>query len=254
MKWAASFSTVGVALGALTFWHAVLISKGETSIERHINGKETKRMAAWGKVSACQKLQLLKNKKLNKGCKNNTDFCGDCQVYRNPYNHGRLNNWKLFLGVEKRRCVQYLVFFWFVFLQKSFHAWRWLLLQSLLSRHWVTRVLLPSGHSPHGDGMTWGSFPPKKDVIPVWICLGSLVACTRQLTVSTVCAGHFMWMAWPIQRRWLCKQGSTSNTSDMQCGTACCDAFCTWWSLLIWVSPGLLLRFVLKCSVCELHF
>lgn len=99
-------STVGVAIGALTFWHAVLITKGETSIERHINGKETKRMAARGKV------------------------------YKNPYNHGKLNNWKLFLGVEKRS-------------------------------HWVTRVLLPSGHSPHGDGMTWESFPPKKDLIPV---------------------------------------------------------------------------------------
>lgn len=44
-------STVGVALGALTFWHAVLISRGETSIERHINKKETKRMANRGKVS-----------------------------------------------------------------------------------------------------------------------------------------------------------------------------------------------------------
>lgn len=28
-----------------------------------------------------------------------------CQVYRNPYNYGRLNNWKVFLGVEKRRCA-----------------------------------------------------------------------------------------------------------------------------------------------------
>lgn len=45
------FSTVGVALGALTLWHAVLISRGETSIERHINSKETKRMAKRGKVS-----------------------------------------------------------------------------------------------------------------------------------------------------------------------------------------------------------
>lgn len=44
-------STVGVALGALTFWHAVLISRGETSIERHINLKETKRLAKRGKVS-----------------------------------------------------------------------------------------------------------------------------------------------------------------------------------------------------------
>lgn len=46
-----SFSTVGVALGALTLWHAVLISRGETSIERHINSKETKRLAKRGKVS-----------------------------------------------------------------------------------------------------------------------------------------------------------------------------------------------------------
>lgn len=28
-----------------------------------------------------------------------------CQVYRNPFNYGRLNNWKVFLGVQKRRCV-----------------------------------------------------------------------------------------------------------------------------------------------------
>lgn len=27
------------------------------------------------------------------------------QVYRNPYNYGRLNNWKVFLGVEKTRCA-----------------------------------------------------------------------------------------------------------------------------------------------------
>uniref|UniRef100_A0AAX7VAC3 Palmitoyltransferase n=1 Tax=Astatotilapia calliptera TaxID=8154 RepID=A0AAX7VAC3_ASTCA len=99
-------STVGVALGALTFWHAVLISRGETSIERHINSKETKRMAKWGKV------------------------------YRNPFNYSRLNNWKIFLGVEKRS-------------------------------HWVTRVLLPSAHPPHGDGLTWAVFPVKKDLIPV---------------------------------------------------------------------------------------
>lgn len=46
-----SCSTVGVALGALTIWHGVLISRGETSIERHINIKETKRLAKWGRVS-----------------------------------------------------------------------------------------------------------------------------------------------------------------------------------------------------------
>lgn len=99
-------STVGVALGALTVWHAFLISRGETSIERHINKKEGKRLQAWGKV------------------------------YRNPFNYGKLNNWKVFFGVEKRS-------------------------------HWVTRVLLPSGHMPHGDGLTWDIFPVRKDLIPV---------------------------------------------------------------------------------------
>uniref|UniRef100_A0A7N8WQV0 Palmitoyltransferase n=1 Tax=Mastacembelus armatus TaxID=205130 RepID=A0A7N8WQV0_9TELE len=99
-------STVGVALGALTIWHAILISRGETSIERHINSKETERMAKWGKV------------------------------YKNPFNYGKLNNWKIFFGVEKRS-------------------------------HWVTRVLLPSGHTPHSDGLTWSIFPIKKDLIPV---------------------------------------------------------------------------------------
>lgn len=43
-------------------------------------------------------------------------FCGDCQVYKNPYNHGKMNNWKLFLGVEKRRCV---FFFGLVYFSKS---------------------------------------------------------------------------------------------------------------------------------------
>lgn len=99
-------STVGVALGALTVWHAVLISRGETSIERHINSKETQRLAKRGRV------------------------------YKNPFNYGRLNNWKIFFGVEK-------------------------------TSHWVTRVLLPSGHAPHGDGLTWDIFSVKKDLIPV---------------------------------------------------------------------------------------
>ncbi|KAK3554265.1 hypothetical protein QTP70_020127 [Hemibagrus guttatus] len=99
-------TTVAVALGALTLWHAVLISRGETSIERHINNKEAKRMAIQGKV------------------------------YKNPFSHGKLNNWKLFFGVEKRS-------------------------------HWLTRVLLPSGHSPYGDGLTWDIYPIKKDMMPV---------------------------------------------------------------------------------------
>ncbi|KTG43055.1 hypothetical protein cypCar_00015163 [Cyprinus carpio] len=99
-------STVAVALGALTLWHAVLITCGETSIERHINNKEAKRLAKRGKV------------------------------YRNPFSYGKLNNWKVFFGVEKRS-------------------------------HWLTRVLLPSGHTPYGDGLTWDIYPLKKDMMQV---------------------------------------------------------------------------------------
>ncbi|XP_051946085.1 palmitoyltransferase ZDHHC16A [Xyrauchen texanus] len=99
-------STVAVALGALTLWHAILITRGETSIERHINNKEARRLATRGKV------------------------------YRNPFNYGKLNNWKVFFGVEKRS-------------------------------HWLTHVLLPSGHTPYGDGLTWDIYPLKKDMLPV---------------------------------------------------------------------------------------
>uniref|UniRef100_A0AAV2JRZ4 Palmitoyltransferase n=1 Tax=Knipowitschia caucasica TaxID=637954 RepID=A0AAV2JRZ4_KNICA len=99
-------STVGVTLGALTCWHAVLISRGETSIEKHINSKERERHAQRG------------------------------QIYRNPFNYGRLNNWKIFLGVERKS-------------------------------HWLTRVLLPSEHYPYSDGLTWEIYTCKKDLIPV---------------------------------------------------------------------------------------
>lgn len=87
-------SSVAVALGGLTLWHAMLISRGETSVERHINRKETKRLKEKGKV------------------------------FRNPFNHGKTNNWKLLFGVEK-------------------------------NSHWFTRVLLPSSHLPGGDGIMW---------------------------------------------------------------------------------------------------
>ncbi|XP_028324261.1 palmitoyltransferase ZDHHC16A isoform X2 [Gouania willdenowi] len=99
-------STAGLALGALTIWHALLISRGETSIERHVNKKENTRLAKRGRI------------------------------YVNPFSYGRLDNWKVFLGVEKRS-------------------------------HWVTRVLLPSGHPPRGDGLTWDIFSVHHDVIPV---------------------------------------------------------------------------------------
>ncbi|XP_033835776.1 palmitoyltransferase ZDHHC16A isoform X2 [Periophthalmus magnuspinnatus] len=99
-------STVGVSLGALTCWHAHLISRGETSIEKHINFNETLRYASRG------------------------------QIFKNPFNYGRLNNWKIFLGVERRS-------------------------------HWVTRVLLPSEHRPYGDGLKWDIYTCKRDLIPV---------------------------------------------------------------------------------------
>ncbi|XP_040110743.1 palmitoyltransferase ZDHHC16 isoform X5 [Oryx dammah] len=91
-------SSVALALGALTAWHAVLISRGETSIERHINKKERQRLQAKGRV------------------------------FRNHYNYGCLDNWKVFLGVDT-------------------------------GRHWLTRVLLPSSHLPHGNGISWDPPP-----------------------------------------------------------------------------------------------
>ncbi|XP_069756394.1 palmitoyltransferase ZDHHC16-like isoform X2 [Narcine bancroftii] len=91
-------SSVALALSGLTLWHIVLILSGETSIERHINKKERQR----------QKQKGL--------------------VFRNPYHAGKLNNLKLFLGIEK-------------------------------PSHWITHLLLPSSHLPHGDGMTW-TLPP----------------------------------------------------------------------------------------------
>ncbi|KAK2585867.1 hypothetical protein KPH14_010460 [Odynerus spinipes] len=60
------------ALGALTWWHAGLITRGETSIEARINSTETKKYKALGKS------------------------------YQNPYNFGPRKNWKLFLGIVDR--------------------------------------------------------------------------------------------------------------------------------------------------------
>ena len=42
---------VSVALGLLLVWHARLISRGETSIEAHINAKQRKRYRKKGLVS-----------------------------------------------------------------------------------------------------------------------------------------------------------------------------------------------------------
>lgn len=48
-------SSVALALGALTLWHAALITRGETSIERHINKKERQRLQKKGKVSTARR-------------------------------------------------------------------------------------------------------------------------------------------------------------------------------------------------------
>ena len=71
-----TFVTSGcfLVLGGLCIWHARLISRGETSIEAHINQSERKR------------LRELGNK-----------------PYRNPYDFGSWYNWCLFLGMIDNR-------------------------------------------------------------------------------------------------------------------------------------------------------
>ena len=71
-----TFVTTGCffVLGGLCTWHGRLISRGETSIEAHINRSERKR------------LKELGNK-----------------PYRNPYDFGTWYNWCLFLGMTEGR-------------------------------------------------------------------------------------------------------------------------------------------------------
>ncbi|XP_077406493.1 palmitoyltransferase ZDHHC16B [Vanacampus margaritifer] len=99
-------SSVAVALGGLTLWHAALICRGETSVERHINRKERKRLKEQGKV------------------------------FKNPYHHGKMDNWKRLLGVET-------------------------------GSHWFTRVLLPSSHLPTGDGIMWDCTFSRRDPMAI---------------------------------------------------------------------------------------
>ncbi|XP_057335439.1 palmitoyltransferase ZDHHC16A [Microplitis mediator] len=60
------------ALGALTFWHAGLIARGETSIEARINSTEAAKYDNLGKT------------------------------YENPYDFGPRKNWEIFLGLRGR--------------------------------------------------------------------------------------------------------------------------------------------------------
>ena len=88
-------AAVSVAMIGLIVWHAVLISRGETSIEVHLNKKERKR----------QEKQNL--------------------VFRNPYDFGFRENWRLFFGVNAP------------------------------GKTWWRHVLFPSNHKPPGDGLTF---------------------------------------------------------------------------------------------------
>ena len=62
---------VTVALSGLLVWHSILISRGETSIERHINRREKKRLQELG------------------------------ADYKNPHDFGVLENWKVLFGIEQ---------------------------------------------------------------------------------------------------------------------------------------------------------
>ncbi len=84
-----------VGVGALMAWHIRLISRGETSIEQHINKETGKKFFREGKI------------------------------YRNPHDLGILENWRVFLGLEKS-------------------------LNSVFRR-----LILPSAHQPMGDGLSW---------------------------------------------------------------------------------------------------
>ncbi|XP_077501928.1 palmitoyltransferase ZDHHC16 isoform X1 [Amblyomma americanum] len=75
------FICIGIffALGALTMWHARLITHGETSIEAHINKTERIRLGKEG------------------------------IIYKNPYDFGPRKNWRLFLGLTDGRTWTHLL-------------------------------------------------------------------------------------------------------------------------------------------------
>jgi len=58
-------------LGGLIIYHSLLITKGETCIERHINKKESSRLSKIGKK------------------------------FKNPYDFGPRENWKRFFGLNR---------------------------------------------------------------------------------------------------------------------------------------------------------
>ena len=78
-----AFITTGcfLVLGGLCIWHGRLISRGETSIEAHINQSERKRLKQLGG-----------------------------KPYRNPYDFGPWYNWCLFLGMIDGRGWKHVIF------------------------------------------------------------------------------------------------------------------------------------------------
>lgn len=62
-----------LALGALLCWHSMIITRGETTIENLSNKDERRR---------CQSEQ---------------------KIFVNPYDYGRKENWRLFLGITEER-------------------------------------------------------------------------------------------------------------------------------------------------------
>lgn len=86
---------VTVALGMLNSYHLWLISRGETSIEVHVNSLEREKAAKRG------------------------------MGYNNPYHYGGKRNFRMLFGMDSKR-------------------------------GWIS-VLLPSLHTPDGDGISWPS-------------------------------------------------------------------------------------------------
>lgn len=159
-----SCSSVAVALGGLTLWHAALITRGETSVERHINRKETKRLREQGKVATRQ--QPRPDDASARWTRFQTAVL--TQVFRNPYHHGRLKNWKVLFGVETRRWALLAVTLCIRAPARTRRPRVWPSVALLLLSHWLLRVLLPSGHPPSEDGMVWDCIFTRRDPLAIW--------------------------------------------------------------------------------------
>ncbi|XP_026678048.1 palmitoyltransferase ZDHHC16B-like, partial [Diaphorina citri] len=127
---------VFVALGLLSIYHAKMISRGGQQYQHEKDLISV--FVALGLLSIYHAKMISRGETsiealINKLEAKKADSEG--RIYANPYNFGRHTNWRLFLGLFHGRS------FW---------------------RH----VLLPSGHKPLGDGLTWTStYSPLADNI-----------------------------------------------------------------------------------------